>query len=400
MTISRPNKEAYQSAMAELNVEISTLLNEMKEFEMPLKEASLQSEREESQKQFQSLLGLKQKAIERQKQIIVKSKELQKTPRDDLEGKLVTLEKAILKGFRTLKEEKECIQEISSLKKLVVSQRTGKQQKLELEKELVLVNLKIQETNEKLNLLKEVQSKLQNKLQKEYKAKQEFMALKKQKNDLLREKKQEKQALYESFKEQQNMFFEHQRAMKQEFEHQRKTQESTKQVKKLQQAIEDSSIKAFEGEINLINALIKFFKFKETIEPIEKTKEQKDLSLLGPNQKATMMPMKKDREQDFFIATKTIKKSSKKQKQKSFKLDLKMMDQLEFLGVTVPMTTNDIPTVVEKLELKREEFQAQSEEQTEKNKQEAFEKFEKLKSDLGQEFVDEVVATLEASSAF
>ena len=310
---------------------------------------------------------------------------------------------ALLKrGGLSLQEEKKIVAEISNMKKArknleaLSSQPAGIESdkaKIEtLKAQMDAIEKEIKEIDPKVTAAKEKLVAAEKELKASYGSISSLLDAKKDLNAKFTQLKEEKNALYQSFKASQDAWFAWEREEKKkriEAEKlERAAEREARLVAQAEQELEDAGIAAFQNEIGVCDALIKFFKTQLPQEasgaaaPVVSSEAAARVESSMPA-RATLLTRKEDREEDFMVLGGKKNKNKKRGQSanaKPIRMDLELIDQLSKLSISIPKTTADAPSTIEALVAKKAHFKENSESQTQANKEAALEKIKKLRA--------------------
>ncbi|KAG2224460.1 hypothetical protein INT45_010526 [Circinella minor] len=423
--IKKPNEEAHKKALEELNTRIDKLKKQqdaVKEKINKLPGKSDNTRRDELRAQLSDLRD-KQAEIKKGKQAVYEQldalndsirkkvnniKSFQaKVPYKttaEVDARINELEAKIESGVR-LVEEKKMLQEISLLKRSRTQVEGLDEQQEAINKERLIYNelrknvddsesKKFSEQYEKANAeLKTIQTdqnqarEVRNKL---YDERTRIKGLLDEEYNQLRSMRDE----YRKANDEYYTFLRQLREYKREQEKLRKQQlEQEKRQEAAQQELEEASLPAFEHEITLCDNLCNFLQGflndgsssnKENQSTPETTPGQ--ASLPGGRElsipEGVVLKKKSEREEDYFIGGGKKKKGTKngppkEKKEKAvdtLKLPLATVEGFFEVKVTVPTKYSDIPSTLEKLKERKEQYLTEQPKVTEENKKRAQEK--------------------------
>lgn len=175
------------------------------------------------------------------------------------------------------------------------------------------------------------------------------------------------------------------REYKKELERQRRLQqEAEKRQEAARKELELASIPAFEHEITLCDNLANFLhSFLGGNTPAQSANANDEKAAGGRAPDASNAPegvallKKSEREEDYFVGSnkkKGGKGANKEKKTDTLKLPLATMEGFFEVKVTVPTKISDIPSTLEKLKERKEQYLAEQPKVTEANKKKAEEK--------------------------
>ena len=304
------------------------------------------------------------------------------------------------RGGITLQEEKKFVAEISSLKKAKKNLEALNSQPAGIENDKVKIDTlkaqmdaiekEIKEVDPKVTAAKEKLVAVEKELKVSYGSISSLLDTKKELSAKFNQIKEEKNALYQSFKTSQDAWFAWDRdEKKRKFEAEKLERAAEKEARLLslaEQELEEAGVAAFQGEIGVCDALIKFFKTQAPQESHDKAAQEikiegSDLVEKSMPARATLLIRKEDREEDFMVLGGKKNKNKKRNHNisaKPIRMDLELIDQLSKFSINIPKTTADAPAAIEALVAKKQQFKENSEAQTKANKEAAMEKIKKL----------------------
>ncbi|KAJ3153433.1 hypothetical protein HDU86_005263 [Geranomyces michiganensis] len=289
---------------------------------------------------------------------------------EEVEAKIVALERQQQSGEASLQAEKRIVAEISNLKKAkkILEGLTGQQASIEEEKNL-LADVRAQlaandperdAIREKFDALKAELSALDD----ERKEKQGSL------NDLWNDRRAIKAALDEEFNKKRAHKAEHKRQTDEWYNWQREEQARKKAeyaarmredkdarlAVQAEKELEAAAIPAYTDEINQCTNLIRFLESFSATEKVE-AKPVASAALVLPEGAVVMK--KKDEEDFMVLGTKKGKKGGKRAQAsvpKPFKLDFEMIDQFVKLKFDLPTSAADIERSVAQIQEKKQWF--------------------------------------------
>ena len=311
------------------------------------------------------------------------------------------LDKMLSRGGLSLQEEKKAVAEISVLKKArknleaLNAQPAGieaDKAKIDaLKAQLDAIEKEIKTVDPKVTAAKEKLVATEKELKQSYGSISSLLDQKKEISQKLNDAKDAKNALYTSFKASQDAWYAWEREEKKKRIEAEKAQRAAEREARLvalaEKELEDADIAAFQTEVALCDALVKYF---QSVMP----HSQDDASAAAPAQdlskiessmpaRATLVLRKEDREEDFMVLSGS-KKNKKKNRNnasaaKPLRLDLELIDQLSKLSISIPKDSSECPAIIDALKEKKQYFLDNSAAQTAANKEAAMEKIKKLR---------------------
>lgn len=420
---SRPNKEEYQKSMEDFTEKINSIREEILKVQakLPAKDSNsaLSKDKETFKQLFDTLLNQKKDLQKKKKAmfdevgnlrtLIKKKSDEARNARDklpfkstaEIDANVAEHEGLLKRGGLSLQEEKKIVAEISSMKKArkglesLASQPAGIESdkaKIDLLKtQMDAIEIEIKEVDPKVTAAKEKLVAVEKDLKSSYGSISSLLDAKKDLSAKFNAAKEEKNALYQSFKASQDAWYAWERdEKKRKFEAEkleRAAEREARLVAQAEQELEDAGITAFQNEIAVCEALIKYFKSQspqthEDVAPVVDSDAAARVESSMPA-RATLVTRKEDRDEDFMVLGNKKSKSKKRAQPtnaKPLRMDLELIDQLSKLSISIPKTTVDVPAVIEALETKKLYFKENSESQTKANKEAVLEKIKKLRA--------------------
>jgi uncharacterized coiled-coil DUF342 family protein len=321
---------------------------------------------------------------------------------EDIDRQIASLDKQVNSGTMKLVDEKKALSDISSLRKTrknfgqfddaqkqiddlrakikeIKDSMEDPEQKAmsdkynKLQAELDTLKAEQDEAYKGLSSLRDERTKLQAEQQ------EKFTAIRKLKDDYYGQKK-----AYQAYEREAR---DKQRERK-KAEYERIVQERKKAD--AERVLAEASDPAYLEEIRRANSLLQFLDPEHKIEkgPLMAdsgfaAQAQRTVEESAP--KGTKVVSKKDREEDFFPATKKGKKGKKSSgaataagNAKFYSCPPSVVEDCGFLGVDPPMSSADVPSVIEKVKAKLDTWKNDQEAQTQRNIEKAKKKIEEL----------------------
>ena len=304
---------------------------------------------------------------------------------EDVDREIERLEKQVNGGMMKLVDEKKALTEISNLRK----QRKNFAQFDTSEKGIDELKSKIKELKDSMNdpearALSEQYTKIQAELD-SIKAEQDevFKNLNSLRDErtklqaLQQEKFQAVRKLKDDYYGQKKAYSEYERAARQIVRERQKAErerfEKEKKKERAQKMLQEASDPAYLEEIRRGNSLLHFF--DPSTKPAEKAPllAQSGLTAEASRKvddaglKGTRLVRKEDREDDYLPAVKKGKKGKKGgAAEKGFQVPPSVIDDCAFMGIDPPMSSTDVPNVVEKVKAKLEHWKSDQAAQTQR----------------------------------
>ncbi|KAI8961623.1 hypothetical protein F5Y11DRAFT_222070 [Daldinia sp. FL1419] len=319
---------------------------------------------------------------------------------EDLDRQIENLEKQVNSGMMKLVDEKKALTEISNLRKqrknfaqFDTSQkgidelkakikeikdsmddpesRALSEQYTKIQAELDTIKAEQDEAFKNLNALRDERSKLQAEQQ------EKFQAIRKLKDEFYSAKK----AFGEYEREARQRVRERQKAERDRIEKERKKERA-------QRLLQEASDPAYLEEIQRANSLLRYF--DPSSAPAEKapllvdgglgaqaSRKVDDSGLTG-----TKLVRKEDRDDEYLPAVKKGKKGKKGgHAEKGFNLPPAVINDCSELGINPPMSSEDVPAVVEQVRAKLEHWKSDQQAQTQRNIEKAKKEIEKIEAE-------------------
>ena len=319
-TQSRPNKQQFQQKLKDFQAEIK----ECHDLISTLKPVKIPDQKRADQQELKSKFRelLDEKKLKQQRKETLKKEFMMLKKKQKPVGKnLQELENSV-QDILSIKEQERVLNQISQMKQQQREQLAINQKMDTLNKEMSEIDIK--QLDEKLDQIKVNLTEISDELKSTIDQRNEINDKKKEVFAKLDVLKKEKDEVYKKFVESEKVYYE-QRKLELEKE------KSKELLEKAELELEDAKITAFSAEISLCEALISHFS-----------------AYRG----------------------------------KKLVLDLDSIEKISFLGLEFPKTVKQLPKLLEDLELKKKEFQENSEKQTNLNLEKAQQKLEKLQSEL------------------
>ncbi|RYP21791.1 hypothetical protein DL765_002016 [Monosporascus sp. GIB2] len=325
---------------------------------------------------------------------------------EDVDREIERLEKQVNGGMMKLVDEKKALTEISNLRK----QRKNFAQFDTLQKGIDELKAKIKELKDSMDdpetrALSEQYTKIQAELD-SIKAEQDeafknLNALRDERSKLQalqQEKFQAVRKLKDDYYAQKKAYAEYERAARQAIRERQKAErerfEKEKKKERAQKLLQEASDPAYLEEIRRANNLLHFF--DPSSAPTEKAPllAQSGLTAEASRKvddsgiKGTRLLRKEDREDDYLPPVKKGKKGKKGgasekggASDKGFNVPTSVIDDCAFMGIDPPMSAADIPSVIEKIKAKLDNWKADQAAQTQRNIEKAKKEIERLEAE-------------------
>jgi len=356
-------KEEFYQKKAELRA----LLDDYSE-----KMSALQAQKEEINK---AVGNKKQEAGEMKQQLTKMKKSIGYTSEGDIDKRIADIQFKMWTDTVPLKEEKKMLAEIQELKR-----NRGKVGKLaEMETKLEgfdtgsSMREKISVINEELSKWYEAKKQVQEKIQELNQARQEQTGDIKEifdqrdaLNAQVQEKIKERNAARDEFNAAMKEFrayLEEVRAVKQEkFLEDRKKRQAEQDMARRQYAADKLNEQPHVSEMTLVEQTILFCKNLLQSKDTQKKEEKKEEKLESPDG-CELLVKKEDRDEFYFVPTKQGKKGKANKKSgksegssKPIKHNAETFQLFVQVGLDAPISTDDIPSTLEKLEEKLADY--------------------------------------------
>ncbi|KAJ3281939.1 hypothetical protein HK104_011184 [Borealophlyctis nickersoniae] len=427
----RPDQEAYEKSLAEINAQIEILKAKQAEAQSKINgtdniKGSFDGRRKELRAQLDELMKERNELNDQRTKISDKMTAIQSTLKkrgdevrnskdrlgyksvEEVDQQINALEKQLQTGQAKLIEEKRMVAEISNLRKAkkVIEGFSAQQSSVQDER------AKLDELRAQLNALHPQRNAVREKLDAVRAQLNELDNERKSQmgsfNELVNERKSVKaeldaefdklRTLRTEFKKQKDEYYAWQQEERKRKQEQYKARKQEEYEMRLTAAAERereaAEVPAYTDEINECAALIKFLQSDSktaTTSTATSTPAAARSVDNGLPDGAVLLKKKSDREDDYMVmgGKKGGKKGRKQggageEKAKPFKLDLETISQFIKLKVEIPTSAADVPKAVEALEAKKKWFEERQEEQTVKNKAAAEAKIAALKARAAQ----------------
>mmetsp|Transcript_63166 Transcript_63166/g.110034 ORF Transcript_63166/g.110034 Transcript_63166/m.110034 type:complete len:504 (+) Transcript_63166:90-1601(+) len=398
--VEAPNQEKHQEALQKIQEAIDKIQKEAAGFTAQIKERSggkedffskkteIKAELDAVSEKIGALMTRKQEI----QGAIGNKREEQSAMRNDLikmkksmtyqsEGaideRIASIEFKLWTDSLSLKEEKKCLAEIQELKKS--KPKVGQVGQMENKLKDFNSTLSLKEQNKEI--VAEV-SKLRDektKISERYKALQEerqqqlgdLPKIIEQRDELqkqIRAKIEERNELRDKFQAEKKAFQAYQAELREarraKEQAARAAYQEEKRRDQLKREVEKMDEQPHLDEITLIEQTIKFCKGLLPQDATEK-KEDKKETVFNNKDNETVLMKKEDRDEEYFFAPTKKGKSAKKSKSagssdgaKPIKHNAETFQLFDKLKLDAPMTTNDIPKLLEALDAQMEDYQA------------------------------------------
>jgi len=394
--LPQPDRAVHDEKIAGVNGKIEKLQKQLKELSGKIGERSTGKEeffqkKAELRQQLDEFSG-KMNAIQEQKDGIKKAvgekqaegkemkqklngmkKNLGFTSEDQIDDRIATIEYKMWTGSVSLKEEKAFLKEISELKKnkpkisqlnqmeASVSSFDGgvpmKEQMGSFNEQMAILREQKKAVSEKYSALMEERSKQMGDMPELFEARE---ALNKQIGELIKERNELRDE-FRAAEREYNAYLQEQRAARADKQRaEREVRQKEWDVARRQKEADKLEEQPFVSETTLIEQTIKWCK-SLLPKDAEATKEEKK-DIVHTNKDDELVVLKKsDREEEFFFApTKKAKGAKNKSKKETtaIKHNVETFKLFSELKLDAPITTDEIPPIVEKLEAQLETYQA------------------------------------------
>ncbi|KAJ6444613.1 nuclear segregation protein (Bfr1) [Purpureocillium lavendulum] len=343
---------------------------------------------------------------------------------EDIDRQIATLDAQVNSGTMKLVDEKKALSDISSLRKMRKNfgqfddsqkqiddlrnkikeikdgmddpeQKAMSEQYSKIQAELDTIKAEQDEAYKGINSLRDERSKLQSEQQEKY------TAIKKLKDDYYGQKK-----AYQAYE----------RAAREKQRERRDAEYKQRQLEKkkanAERVLDEASDPAYFEEIRRANSLLQF------LDPTHKSEKgplMADSGLSAQAQrtvddaglKGTKLLRKEDREEEYAPAQKKGKKGKKggasASAAKGYNCPPSVVEDCAFVGVDPPMSSEDVPAVIEKVKAKLDHWKNDQEAQTQRNIEKAKKELDRLDKDEangvnGGDKVAEVTAAVKDAS--
>ncbi|KAJ9137333.1 Nuclear segregation protein (Bfr1) [Pleurostoma richardsiae] len=326
---------------------------------------------------------------------------------DEIDREIDRLERQVNGGMMKLVDEKKALTEISGLRK----QRKNFSQFDDAQKHIDDLRAKIKEIKDSMEdpeakALSEQYNKIQAELD-AIKAEQDgayknLSALRDERSKLQAEQREKYDAikkLRDEYYHQKKAAQAYEREAKQKIRERQKAErdriEKERKKERAQRLLAEASDPAYLEEIRRANSLLHFF---DPSHVADKGPLVKDSGLSAHAQrkvddsglKGTRLVRKEDREDDYLAPVKKGKKGKKggaaaDSAPKFFSCPPSVMEDCAFMGIDPPMSSADVPAIVEKIKAKLEHWKSDQAAQTQRNIEKAKKEIEKLESQEAEE---------------
>ena len=321
--MNRPNKQAFQQKLKDFQQEIKVCHDQISGLKVVKIDEKAKTDQDQLKQEFRKLLVEKKAQVQKKSNLKKEFMSLVQKQKPVSTQSLSELEKTVA-HIESIKEQERVLTQISNMKLQAREQQQVKDKISSLKKEMDEIDIKALDS--KLDKIKADLDSISNQLKDSFDQRAQIGEEKKAIFAKLDQLKKEKDEMYQKFVESEKAFYEQKRL----------ETEKEKKLEKLEEAeqeLEDAQITAFSAEIALVDALIAHFK---------------------------------------------------NYRGKKLVLDLESIEKLSFLGLEFPKNVKQLPKLLEDLDLKKKEFEENSQQQTKLNLEKAVAKLEKVKSDLEQ----------------
>merc|ERR1719215_139946 len=356
-------KDEYMQKRAELRAELdkwSKLMDEVKQ------------EKDEIAK---AMGDKRQEGVDMKNQLSKMRKSIGYNTESEIDDRLASIEFKMWTGSIPLKEEKELLKEIQELKKKrpKVSQVNQLEANIKDDDRGLPLKERRQAANEKFGVYLEEKKKVSEQLKElnELRSKQtgdlpDILAQREELGKQIGEKIKERNIIKAERRQAEQEYYKYEgevRKMRQErAQEERKLREKEWQDQKRQREASKLDEQPYVSEITLVEQTIFFCKSLTASKGVEKEEEKKDVKYDNPDNTEVLMK-KEDREEYFFTPLKSKKTKSKSKGSKSegaskpIKHNAETFQLFSKLKLDAPITTDDVPALLEKLDAKLEEYQ-------------------------------------------
>jgi len=398
--VEAPNQEKHQEALQKIQEAIDKIQKEAAGFTAQIKERSggkeefftkkteIKAELDAVSDKIGVLMGRKeeiQKMIggKREEQaamrndLIKMKKSMTYSSEADIDERIASIEFKLWTDSLTLKEEKKCLAEIQELKrsKPKVGQVGAMEDKLKdfdstlsLKEQNKVIVAEISELRDEKSKISERYKALQDERQQQLGDLPKIIEQRDELQKQIRGKIEERNQLRDQFSAEKKAYQAYQaelrearrakeQAARAEFQEQKRREQLKREVEKMDE-------QPHLDEITLIEQTIKFCKGLLPQDAAEK-KEDKKETVYNNKDNETVLMKKEDRDEEYFFAPTKKGKSAKKSKSagssdgaKPIKHNAETFQLFDKLKLDAPMTTNDIPKLLEALDAQMEDYQA------------------------------------------
>jgi len=398
--MQKPDKAAFEAEAKEINEKIDKMQKELKELsaqisgkgagkdvyhtkkgeirdKINLESDALNKLHERKDQIMKSIKAGKESAQAAQQAFQNAKKELQYRTVDDMDRRLAEIENAMTHTSISLKEEKKMLEEIKQLKKqrpkvskIDAQESQAREQKEAAKAESVGSKEELDAIWQEITSHKAARDKLYDSL-KELNEEREsqtgdvssLFAQREELNAKIKEQFEARTQLRNDFKEKENQYYDYerqQRKLRQEKaqEERDKRKQEYKQAER-QRKVDRLDEPDFLHEMSILQQTMKFCK---SFMPKEEKSEQTKAEITHTNPDThTVLASKKDRaEEMYFVATKKGKAAKKaKAAATQIRHNAVTFKLFKELDLDAPITTDDIPGVIEQLEKKTQYYQDQ-----------------------------------------
>jgi len=357
-------KEEFYAKKTELRAQLDELSGKMNE---------LQAKKDE----INAVVGNKREEGKAMKDEVKNMKRsLGYTDEKEIDNRIAAIEWKMSTTVLLLKEEKECIKEISTLRRnrpKVAQVKHMEAQAASFDPGMSMKD-QLNAVFEEMSKYREAKKKVQEKMTELMEGRKEQLGdmgdvfeAKDAVSKEIQAKIQERNEARDEFRQEErnfNWYLSEQRKVRQEkMAQERQAGQAEYDLIKKQRQIEKLDEQPFVSEMTLIEQSIAFCKTLVTIKGGKKEEEKKDISHNNKDGEEVLL-RKEDREEEFFFAPtkgKKAKAAAKKEeagpeKAKPIKHNAETFILFDKLKLDAPITTADVPALVEKLEAQYEEY--------------------------------------------
>ncbi|CAE8682702.1 unnamed protein product [Polarella glacialis] len=357
-------KEEFYAKKTELRAQLDELSGKMNE---------LQAKKDE----INAVVGNKREEGKAMKDEVKNMKRsLGYTDEKEIDNRIAAIEWKMSTTVLLLKEEKECIKEISTLRRnrpKVAQVKHMEAQAASFDPGMSMKD-QLNAVFEEMSKYREAKKKVQEKMTELMEGRKEQLGdmgdvfeAKDAVSKEIQAKIQERNEARDEFRQEErnfNWYLSEQRKVRQEkIAQERQAGQAEYDLRTKQRQIEKLDEQPFVSEMTLIEQSIAFCKTLVTIRGGKKEEEKKDIAHSNKDGEEVLL-RKEDREEEFFFAPtkgKKAKAAAKKEeagpeKAKPIKHNAETFILFDKLKLDAPITTADVPALVEKLEAQYEEY--------------------------------------------
>jgi len=408
--VAQPDRAAFDEAVAKIQEVIDGFQKEQQGLatkiaersggkeEFFAKKAELRSQLDEFSAKIGALMERKdeinkamgdkrQEGQEMRQQLNKMKKSIGYTSEAEIDDRIATIEFKLCTDTISLKEEKEFLKEIAELKKNRPKVTQVNQMESNIQNRDVGAGLKenIASINEEMAQYRDGKKQVQAKLSELMEGRKEQLGdlpqIIEQREAIgkkIAEKVKERNELRDEFRQKEREFREYMNEVRQarqaKIQEERAARQAEWNKEKLKRAAEKLDEQPYVAEMTLIEQTISFCKSLSQPKESEAKEEKKDIAHNNP-EGTEVLAKKEDREEFFFVPT--AKKKGKKSKgssaaagsSKPIKHNAETFRLFDQLKLDAPITTDDIPALLEKLEEQLESYKGKVKEWEEKREE-------------------------------